>query len=164
MGRANKSVVYVRAAATIAALCVMSVGGWAVAQSTTTPADAVRVRHDNFHQLGGAFKGVNDQLHASTPDLASIRANAQILANLAQQLPTWFPAGSGPESGEHTGAKAEIWTHNADFLVKAHGLQTETAQLVTVAAGTDVAAIGAEAHAVGERCGACHSVYRQAHH
>jgi cytochrome c556 len=125
--------------------------------------DAAKVEHDRmegFHKIGGAFKLVNDQLKADKPDTGVIAAQAKVVADLAKQIPSWFPAGSGPETGIKTRAKAEIWSDNGGFVAAAKGLETESTKLASVAAGGNVDAIKAQVKATGGACGTCHNKYR----
>jgi cytochrome c556 len=137
----------------------VAVGG-SLAQSAAAPADAIAARQANFKQLGGAFKALNDQLKAETPDMAVIKASAQKMKDLAAEEPTWFPAGSGPEAGVKTAAKPEIWTDAAGFTTAVNNLQTETGKLLAAANGGDKEAIGAQVKATGGACGGCHAKFR----
>src|SRR5436305_1173064 len=77
---------------------------------TTPGGKAAYARHNNFKQQGAAFKAINDELKKDSPDVPAISASATKLSTLANQLPSWFPKGSGPESATKTDAKAEVWT------------------------------------------------------
>lgn len=123
-------------------------------------AETIKTRHEHFHQLGGAAKAIGDQLKSGSPDAAIVKANAAKMAELGAALPTWFPAGSGPESGVKTRALPAIWTDGPGFSAAAKTLATETAKLNTVAASGNMAAVGAQMQAVGNACGGCHKKYR----
>src|SRR3990167_4269676 len=75
--------------------------GGAFAHDDKLPANAspatkaAYARHANFEKLGGAFKGLNDELRKGAPDKAVVATHSRTLATLAGQLPTWFPRGSG---------------------------------------------------------------------
>jgi len=135
--------------------CVLAAGGMAASM-----ADAVKARHDNFHKLGGDIKAIADQLKADKPDVAVIQAKATDAKTLTTTMSSWCPAGSGPESGEKTEAKAEIWTDAAGFAAKREAFQAELAKLQQAAAGGDVEAIKAQFKTTGEACKACHSNFR----
>ena len=139
----------------VAALAGLS-ATFAMAQAPT-PADLIKTRQDNYKAVGGAFKGIMDQARAPAPDLAQIKADSAKLKILAAGLPTWFPVGTGPESGVKTAAKPEIWSDSAGFAAAVKGLQDAVAQLD---ATTDVDSAKAAAMDVGKACGACHSKYR----
>jgi cytochrome c556 len=144
----------------VIALALVGSSGLALAQAPKSPADTIQFRQQQMKGLGGAFKGVNDELKASPPNLDTIRANAQKMQQLAADLPTWFPAGTGPEVGVKTTAKPEIWTNRPVFEEKAKALQTAVQGLVAVSAGSDVAAIGASIRPIGAACQGCHSEFR----
>jgi len=137
----------------------LAAGGTALAAVV----DAAKVehdRHENFHKIGAAFKAVNDQLKADKPDAAVIATQAGIVHGLAPQIPTWFPAGSGPETGVKTRAKAEIWADKAGFATAAKGLEAESAKLQTIARGGDIEAIKGQFKATGGACKTCHDKFR----
>lgn len=123
-------------------------------------ADAVKTRHDNFHKLGGDFKAIADQLKADKPDITVIQAKAADAKALGATMSSWFPVGSGPESGEKTEAKAEIWSDAAGFAAKREAFQTEATKLQQVAAAGNLEAIKGQFKATGESCKACHTSFR----
>jgi len=99
-------------------------------------------------------------LKVEAPDTAAIAGQAAIIEGLAQKIPTWFPAGTGAESGVKTRAKAEIWADLPSFAAAAKNLESQSASLQAVAKTGDLAAIQAQAKAVGGACGACHMKFR----
>jgi cytochrome c556 len=128
-----------------------------------TPAgQALMARQAHFREQAAGFKAINDELKKDAPDKAVILANAAKIKGTAAALPTWFPKGSGPETGLKTAAKAEIWTDAEGFDTAAAQLQAETAKLEQLAMAGDLDAIKAQDRAVGAACGACHSKYRAA--
>jgi len=141
------------------AVAIVGASGFAAAQTTRTPVQAIEYRHDQFRRLGRAFKGVNDQARAGSPDLAVIRTNSQTISQLAADFPTWFPAGSGSGAGE-TDARAEIWSNRAAFDAKMRDFQTAAQNLATAAAGTNTGAIQQSARALGATCSGCHRDFR----
>jgi cytochrome c556 len=128
-----------------------------------TPAgQALLARQAHFREQSAGFKAINDELKKEAPDKAVILANATRIKGTAAALPTWFPKGSGPETGLKTAAKAEVWTDAEGFATAATQLQTETVKLEQLAMAGDLDAIKAQDRAVGAACGACHSKYRSA--
>jgi cytochrome c556 len=144
----------------LAALALAGVSSLALAQTALSPADAAAYRHAQFRRVGDAFKAVNDGVRASQPDLAVIRANAASLVQLSEAQPTWFPAGSGPESGVRTRAKAEIWTNSVVFTERMNAFRAAAQALASASAGGDLDAIRAQTRALGGRCAACHTDFR----
>ena len=139
---------------------IVGAGGLAWAQAPRTAAETVQYRQQTMKNLGGAFKAVNDQVRSPTPNLDTIRAGVPALQKIAAELPTLFPAGSGPEAGVTTTAKPEIWTNAAGFDGKVKALQAAVQGLATAAAGTDTATVAAAAGPVGQACQGCHSEFR----
>ncbi len=117
-------------------------------------------RHDNFKAQGAAFKAILDELKKDPPDQAVLTTNANKLKASSIALPSWFPKGSGPESGVKTDAKAEVWTDAAGFAAAATKFQAEAATLQQLAAAGDVAGMKAQARVVGGTCKGCHDKYR----
>ncbi|QNM83751.1 cytochrome c [Sphingomonas sabuli] len=117
-------------------------------------------RHENFEKLGDAMKVIGRELDAGSPDLARVRTNADTIAALAPQLPSWFPAGTGPDAGK-THAKAIVWEQPADFLAKASDFDRAAQAFKTAAQGTDVAAIRTAQGELGKTCKSCHDTYRE---
>jgi cytochrome c556 len=139
---------------------VLVLGATASLAAGLSAADAIKARHDHFKEMGGAAKMLGDQFKSGAPDAAIVKAQSAKLAQTAATLPTWFPAGTGPESGVKTRALPLIWTDKAGFSAAAKTLAAETAKLNTLAASGDMAGAGAQMQAVGAACGGCHKKYR----
>ena len=120
----------------------------------------MKERHENYEKIGDAMKVVGRELKGDKPDLARVRANADVIAALAPQVKTWFPQGTGPDVGK-TDAKAEIWQKPDDFAAKAKDFEAAAAAFKTAAQGNDVAAIRAAQGNLGKSCKACHDLYRE---
>jgi cytochrome c556 len=125
-------------------------------------ADAVKPRQTNFKAMGKDFKAIGDQLKSDAPDFGVIKSAAAEVKTYSTALPSWFPKGSGPETGLKMRAKAAIWTDPKDFAAITHNYQVEAAKLAALTAtSTDVAALRAQFKATGQTCGACHDKYRE---
>lgn len=132
------------------------------APAVTPAGQVLMARQAHFREQNAAVKALNDELKKDPPDKAAIAADATRIKSSAAALPTWFPKGSGPETGLKTAAKAEIWTDAEGFAAAATQLQTAAAKLGEVAMTGDLEAINAQDRAVGAACGACHTKYRAA--
>ena len=150
--------------AAMAAGALALAAGTALAHDAPQPATpagkAAGARHQNFKQIGGAFKAAMDESKKGSPDMAVIGASAQKLVALSRQLPSWFPAGSGPGSGANTAAKAEVWRDPKGFAAAAQRLQAESLKLQQVAASGDESAAKAQVVALGGACKNCHDKFR----
>lgn len=141
------------------------IAGTAVARlAVAGPADQIKARHDYFHTLGGAMKGLNDTLRSPAPARAEILKYTATLNAQAPKLVGYFPAGTGLDSGLKTGAKPDIWQKPAEFNADARALADAAAKLDATAHGDDVAAIKAAMSAVGSACKTCHQTFRQEDH
>ena len=140
-----------------------------IEQSAATPLQKeqalalMKKRHENYERIGDAMKVITRELKAESPDLAQVRQNAATVAQLAPQVPGWFPAGTGPDVGK-TEARAEIWQKPEDFAAKARGFNEAAQAFNTAAQGNDVAAIRAAHANLGKSCKACHDLYREEDH
>jgi cytochrome c556 len=131
-----------------------------VAVAAATPADLIKVRQQNYKQIGRSTKAIFDELKGSQPNVASVQANARIVAALAHQLPTWFPQGTGPEAGVKTAALPAVWQQKAEFAKDASNFEMAARQLSAVSAKGSVADIQAAAGVMGGTCKACHQTFR----
>ena len=139
-------------------LSLAAVGGTALAAIDAAKVEKARL--DNYKKIGTAFKTINDGLKADKPDTKAIADQAKIIKDLAPHIPSWFPRGSGPETGIKTRAKADIWSDWGTFTASAKGLQTEAGKLQTIAMKGDVDAIKAQVKATGGACKTCHDKFR----
>ncbi len=142
----------------VACAMVAVSGGFAAADGT--PAEIIKARHDKLKDLGTQAKAIGGQVKSGTLDRTVLTDAAKKIAAYARDLPSWFPKGTGPESGEKTLAKAEIWTQPADFQAAADKFVPEADKLVEIVATGDAAAIGAQLQATGKTCGGCHKPFR----
>ena len=115
-------------------------------------------RHEGMEAIGDSFKAIHRGLGA-TPDLPSVRTNADKLAQLSQKASGWFPAGTGPDAGK-TRALPAIWQNPNDFAAKLRNLQAAAKAFDAASRTNDVAAMNARFAELGGACKACHDKYR----
>lgn len=140
-----------------AAVVALLAAGAAFAQAPATPAQ--KARHDQFHAIGKAFKGLLEETKASAPSITVLQANAKTIDDLAGQLPSWFPAGSGPEAGK-TEALATVWQKPDEFKKDAVGFAAAAHATNLAAQSGKVDAVKASLAALGGSCKTCHTVFR----
>lgn len=138
----------------------LMVATFATAALAADMTSVIQARQAHYKEIGKAAKGINETLKTSAPDVGAIKAGAKTIDALAPQLPSWFPAGSGPEAGVKTTAKAEIWSNSAEFKKDAAAFAAEAKKFDAVAAGGDVNAIRAEYANLGNTCKTCHQSFR----
>ena len=134
-----------------------------VANGTATVADhtaIMKARHEHYEAMGDAMKAIGGQLKASAPSVPIIQQHAATIANYGPQILTWFPEGSGPESGRKTRAKAEIWSDAATFRQRAQSFEAEANRFKAAAQSGDLAAIRAGQKSLGDSCKSCHDRFR----
>ncbi len=138
----------------------------AAQQSNATPLQKeqalalIEQRHENYEKIGDAMKGISRELRGKNPSLSQVRTGAVTIAQLAPQVPSWFPAGTGPDVGK-TEARAEIWQKPEDFAAKARAFREAAAAFNTAAQGTDLASIRSIHANLGKSCKGCHDLYRE---
>ena len=121
----------------------------------------IKARQDKLRDMGGALKAVEDELKKRSPDWENaILPNAQTVQSRSGYLLTWFPKGSGPESGVKTYALPAIWQKPDDFTKLGKAAQSEATKLNQIAAGKDASALKAQVFTLGKACKACHDSYR----
>jgi cytochrome c556 len=125
-----------------------------------SPADAIKIRVEGLREMGAAFKAVHDALQDSTPQTILLQMSARQIVQSSHDMYGWFPAGSGPETGLKTNAKAEIWSDPADFKKAQDGLAAEALVFQSAIASNDMDQIRAEATKLGQACQSCHQQFR----
>jgi cytochrome c556 len=122
--------------------------------------EASKARQQKMKDLGGDYKAIVDELKKRRPNLETIEPAANNVADRSALLANWFPRGSGPEVGQNTKAKPEIWAHFDDFSGLAKTATTSASKLRVAAASGDLNAIKAASEETGVACKACHDKYR----
>ncbi|MBX3478969.1 MAG: cytochrome c [Caulobacter sp.] len=140
----------------IAGLALALTAGSALALDA---ASQIKARQDGMKGIGGATKGIYDTL-SGDKDAAKLKAYAARINSLAPQVPGWFPAGTGPEAGVKTEAKAAIWSDKADFNAKAQAFATQAAKLNAAAETGDANAVKTEFMALRGTCKSCHDKFK----
>lgn len=133
-------------------------GGAALAQKS--PADTIKARVDAMKSMGGNLKTINEQLKGATPDAAAIKTAVTGISTTGKDVASWFPAGTGPESGVKTRAKAEIWSDAAGFKAAADAFVAGNAKFMPIASAGNIDAIKADLKAFTDGCGGCHMKFR----
>jgi cytochrome c556 len=142
--------------ALIAGLALALTAGAAVAYDA---ASDVKARQAGMKGIGAASKGLYETL-SGDKDPAKLKGYAARINELAGQTGGWFPAGSGPSSGEKTKAKAEIWTDPAGFNAARMALVAQAGKLNAAAQTGDAAKVQAEFGALRGTCKSCHEKYQ----
>lgn len=123
-------------------------------------ADVVRARIEGLRELGALFKNANDELKSDTPNKMILQITARQINDVARDQYKWFPAGSGPQPGVKTKAKADIWTKGPQFKAAQDNFAKHAAEFNKVVSSGDVAKMRAQAKVLGGTCGGCHRTFR----
>jgi cytochrome c556 len=147
-----------RAAGTALIFCAATIG---IVKAAPGESALIKSRQDKLRDMGGALKGIDDELKKRNPDWDNIiLSDADTLQSRSSFLLNWFPKGSGPESGIKTYALPALWQKPDDFTKLGKAMMAETAKLKQVAAAKDAGTLKAEVITVGKSCKACHDSYR----
>ncbi|HEY5072080.1 MAG TPA: cytochrome c [Caulobacteraceae bacterium] len=147
----------VRSAAGGLALALLAAGALAAGLSGAAGA---KDRQAHMKALGAAAKALGEQMHAGAPDKAAVKLQSDRIEAAAKALPTWFPPGSGPESGVKTRALPAIWRDAPGFAAAGQRFAQQAAKLGAAADAGDLAAVGGQMSAVGGACKGCHDKFR----
>ena len=145
------------------ALSAAGVVAIAVAQTPrgASVAEVITARQEGFKKLGAAFKIIHNELANSSPDAAKIAAAAAQIKASTGVMESWFPAGSGPQSGLKTHAKPEIWTDVSGFAAtRAAYIRQAEKSARQLADPREQAAWKDSSTALGQACKDCHDSYR----
>lgn len=128
-----------------------------VAMTDLSPSELVEARKMNFRQSGQAMRQMRGQLQNG--DFQTIAASAEAIAAWAEEMPSYFPEGTGP--GQHkTDAKPSIWQEFDKFTSLAQDNQRAALALVRAAKSGEASDVMAKMQALGKTCGACHSNFK----
>jgi cytochrome c556 len=122
--------------------------------------EVVKARQQGLKSLGAAFKAIRDELRNAAPDSAKIKAAAADITRAAGGIGTWFPAGTGPESGVKTDAKPEVWADAAGFAAAQETFIREADKWTHLGDSIDASAWKDAAASLGHSCKGCHDKYR----
>ena len=152
------------AASAAALACSVLIAGSGAAQApAAAPADKaafMKERHHHFHEIGAAFKGVLDEFKKPDPSAAELQKYTAALDALAPQVPSWFPVGTGPETGIKTQALATIWQKPDEFKKDAAAFAVAAHNMNTAAQSGNLDAVRASIQPLGLSCKSCHEVFR----
>lgn len=121
-------------------------------------ANVIKYRKQVMTANASHITAIFSVLKGETSYSGHIAAHARAISDGAAMMPDIFPAGSG--DGD-TDAKPEIWQDWVKFEAAAGALKMAAAKLAEIAETGDMAAIGAQAGAVGKACGSCHEPFRK---
>jgi cytochrome c556 len=142
----------------VIALLAMSVCAGAALAQVASVADTIAARQKGLKAAGAAFKTLRDESQAGSFDADKVKAAAADIKLAATQIPTWFPAGSGAETGVKTAAKPEIWSDPEGFKSARDSFVEQAGKFSDLAAGGGVNADAVKS--LGQTCGGCHDKYR----
>ncbi len=120
----------------------------------------IESRQKNFKTLAGNFKTVREANKAGELNSPEVIAALTTMSALAGELTTWFPAGSGPETGVKMEALPAIWEDKATFETLAGDLNAAITETKTALEAGEFEKASAMANSIGKNCGACHDKFK----
>lgn len=141
----------------VSSLAFVGVGllAWqSVAQSSV--AEIVKTRQEDMKKMGSSFKYVVPIVKGESDDLSVAVAPLTAVSEIAKQIPSLFPPGSGHDAVAESRAKPEVWTKRAEFEAAATQLADESGKLLAAAKANDLAGFKAQFKAYASACGGCH--------
>jgi cytochrome c556 len=145
-----------------ALLCVPMSVSTARADDPAAAQKAVEIRQSVLKLMGWNFSPTIGPMMANKMkfDAAVVQKDAARLEALAPMIPDAFALDTHLVAGLKTRARADIWTHMADFKAKDDDLVKAVTALAAVAKNGDEAAFRQAAVVVSDACRACHDSYR----
>jgi cytochrome c556 len=146
----------------LAAVLAVVIGSGA-AMALDAPA-AIKERQDYYKDIGKSMKGIVEELKSASPNVVTIQKYSAAIDTAAPKAPSFFAAGTGPEAGVKTGAKADIWQKPAEFKKDADEFAAAAHALNVAAQSGDVGAVKDATGKLGETCKGCHQTFREKEH
>ena len=116
----------------------------------------VKERMDNFKATQGHLKTIGKLMRSQ--GYAAIIEHAEQIKAWADNMPEYFPAGSG---GAPSAAKARIWEDFDGFKAAAQTHATATQGIIDAANAEDMTALTSAFRATADTCGGCHKVFKK---
>jgi len=143
----------------LAALLLVGAAGAGSSALAQDPAALVDQRQAEMKKLGGAMKTISQFVKGEAGTVDEVRKAATVLAEVHGGMDKLWWEGTAEGVGDSE-AKANIWTEREKFNAAMEASEVQSAELVTVAAAGDKAAIGQQLGKVGAACKACHQDYK----
>ena len=128
--------------------------GHHLAGENASPEMLVEKRIKRFKQSGADIQAIFKK-HIAAGDYVAIEKAATRIADWADVMPNYFPAGSSSK-----GARAEIWDNFSDFEAKAQANAKAARAVMMAAQVADKKNVVAAARKMGGTCKSCHDSYR----
>jgi cytochrome c556 len=145
---------------TLALAASLLVGVVSPAFAADEPENMIKYRKAVMSAIGGHTGAIAGVAKGEVSFVGHVEAHARGINDMSKLITQLFPAGTDNGAYQDTRALPDIWADKAKFDAAAQALQDESAKLVEVAQGGDVAAIGAQLQNVGKACGGCHKPFR----
>ncbi len=122
--------------------------------------EAVEARQEGFKVMGRSMKALKKALKTMQPGEPSIVAASQAIADNAQHIAEWFPAGSGYDDGMDTDALDYIWENPEKFNGATTAMMTTADALLQASKNGDAGQFKQAFMATKDACSDCHRSFR----
>jgi len=124
------------------------------------PLNVIKYRQNVMKSIGAHTGAIAGVVKGEVSFAGDVEAHARSINAMSMLLGHLFPKGTDNAAFQETRALPAIWEEMGKFDAAMKGLQQESAKLIDVAQGGDMAAIGAQLENLGKACGGCHKPYR----
>ena len=145
---------------TVAIAAGVLIGVASQAFAVDEPENMIKYRQSVMKAIGGHTGAIAGVVKGEVSFVGHVAAHARGINEMSKLIPQLFPKGTDNATMKDTRALPAIWEDPSKFETAARNLETESAKLIEVAQGGDVATIGAQLENVGKACGACHKPFR----
>jgi len=135
--------------------------GGVAASAADEPENVIKYRKATMSAIGGHMGALGAIAKGEVSFKGDVGGHAHAINEMSKGLIRLFPEGTSNE-GNETRALPAIWQKWSEFEGAVKTLQDESAKLMEVAEGGDMAAVGAQVGALGKNaCGGCHKMFRE---
>lgn len=120
--------------------------------------NAFKYRQKLMETQEGHLLAIVAVLKGEVPYAGHVKTHAEAIKGISEMVGDAFPKGSDVAGSR---AKPEIWQNWDKFREAYNNYKAEASKLAEVAAGGDLAAVGAQLGNLGEACGGCHKPFRK---
>ena len=131
------------------------------ARAVDEPENVIKYRQAVMKAIGGHTGAIVGVVKGEVSYVGHVAAHARGIHAMSKLLVGLFPEGTSQFEFANTRALPAIWDDFSKFEAAAKAMEVESAKMVEVAEGGDLAAIGGQLQNLGKACGGCHKPFRQ---
>ena len=140
---------------------ILLMGFASQARAVDEPENVIKYRQSVMKAISGHTGAIVSVVKGEVSYVAQVAAHARGINAMSKLLVGLFPAGTSQSEFANSRALPAIWDDFSKFEAAAKAMEVESAKMVEVAEGGDLAAIGGQLQNLGKTCGGCHKPFRQ---